>query len=115
MIKKLLSNYSFSDGTIAEIILEEDDVKVKFVQWNETEIVLDFHNCWRMINCKSINIDIDDVSLVETSQLLDEVKNEIIETGGAEEANKIFQVSFISSWEDKEVLTLIAEDIKITT
>jgi len=87
---------------------------VKFVLWDEKEIVFEFYNCWRTIDCKSINTDIDDVSVVETSQILNEVKNEIIDTGGSEEeANKIIQVSFISSWGNKVILTIIAEDAKI--
>ncbi|WP_066496641.1 hypothetical protein [Abyssisolibacter fermentans] len=111
----LLDKYSFSDGNIKEIVFREDDVIVNFIQWNDIEIVFEFKNCWKLINCKSIGTEIEDVIIIKESSIIDDIRNEIIETGGSkEEADKLYQISFKSSWDNKDVLIIIAGDLKIS-
>ena len=114
MNRNELLNYSFSDGTVKAIVLDEDKVRVRFELWNAEEITFDFKNCWKIVNWNSINTEIEDVLIVESSKSIEEVKKKIINTGGSEEeANRIYEVVFIDSWYEKEVLSIIVEDFNI--
>ncbi len=105
-----LLNYSFSDGRIIDILIKEDDLYIKFENWKNDIIEFRFINCWKVVNYKAINCEIEEVVILNNSDDLLEIKKEILETGGYEyETSNIFHIVFISSWSEKVVLSIIAE------
>ncbi len=110
-----VSKYSFSDGQIIDIEFDKDDVTVKYETWKEEIVEFRFTNCWKLENRKSINSEIEEVKVLESTNALTEIKSEILETGGSqEEANSIFHIVFISSWGEKVILSIIAEKAVIS-
>lgn len=115
MKQEELLKFSLSDGQVIEIVFDEDDVTVKYKTWKEEIIEFKFTNCWKLENYKSINCEIEEVRVMESTNALKEIQEEILDTGGSqEEANSIFHIAFISSWGGKEVLSIIAEEGEVS-
>ncbi len=78
--------------------------------WNDEILEFSFLNCWQVINRKAIDTDIEDVIILDLSNELMKIKNEILSTGGSmEEAYNLFHIIFLSSWDEKVVLSIVAE------
>lgn len=111
---KSLKGYSFADGMITEIKINYENISVEFTQWNDNKITLLFSNCRRLIDYNCISSDIEELKITEESELINIVKQEIIDDGGSEDEIKNMQhFMFIGSWNDRVLLEVIADQVNI--
>lgn len=110
-----LSKYSFEDSSIIDIKIKCNHVEVVLKLWNDEKLSLIFNQYWKLIESSSLEVDIGEIIVEESSELLNEVKKHIIEGDGSEEEIKFLKhYSFISAWNDKPVLEIVSNDIEVT-
>jgi len=115
MYRDVLGKYSFSDGEVVKISHADDDnLVITYKLWDDRKINFEIKNCWYIMNKKAVGIDIDDVKMIYDSKSIDIIKKDIFNTGGSiEEIENLFELQFISSWDDKIVLKIVADEIFI--
>ena len=111
----MLNQYKFEDGMIKGVkINNSNTVEVTFCLWDDKLINIIFNNYYKLKDNNSINIDIGGIVISLESAFIDEARKDILDgNGSSEETQGLKHFSFISAWEDKALLEIIAHSVKV--
>ena len=95
-----IRDFSLADGTIQDIRLQGDDVKVTCQLWDHR-------------NFSPLGRETGQLLCRDHSPLLDELHREILSSGGStEELARLRSYAFLSPWDDQVLLELLATGVE---
>ena len=108
-----IHDFSLADGTIQDIRLQGDDVKVTCQLWDHRNICLLFAGTAAMKAFSPLGRETGQLLCRDHSPLLDELHREILSSGGStEELARLRSYAFLSPWDDQVLLELLATGVE---
>jgi len=103
---------SNNDSIINNLTIEGDDIVLEIALWDGKLIELMFINYFILKEKKAIGEGIGDILVQSQSQLLDELRTDIINGGGSkQEIEKIKSYVFYDAWNERIILEILSEDL----
>jgi hypothetical protein len=104
---KTLDEISFADGYMESILITATTVKMKFRSWEEHHYNITFNECY-YIKCDCYYIECGGLSITKSHEKLIQL------IGDYDLEADIPQIyTFYDSWDDKEILVLVADNVDI--
>jgi hypothetical protein len=109
-----LKHLGLSDGVIKSINIYRNEAEVVIEKWNAKGVRLIFEECWRLKDRQSTDQEIGDIKIFNKSDLLDELIADLLEGGGTkEEVAEAVQVTFYEPADNRIILEIIANSVRI--
>ena len=99
-----------NDNYISQILINEDDVVIRIRLWNGIIEELRVLGYWMIKDNRSIGKEIGDIIIADKSNMLKELENEILDSGGSlNEISRLKSVIFKNVWDEGVILEIVAE------
>ena len=110
-----IDEISNNDNLVRNIHIEDNCLIVQVELWDGTIKQVRFINYYIFKDKNSIGMEIGDIKMQNDSQLLDELRKDVLNGGGTiQEIAEVKNVAFYDGWNNQVILEVLAEDISIT-
>lgn len=110
-----IENFNFEDGYIRGILIHQSSIEVQFELWNGSKVKVTFIDYVALKDFHSTDSETSELLCLEDTPLRQELVKDTLSGGGTlDEIKHIKSFSFISSWGDRNLLEILATDIKFS-
>lgn len=102
---------SNNDSVVSNLTIIDDSINIYIELWDGNKKVVQFTNYKAFKEKKSIGEEIGDIVIQEQSQLLEEVKLDIV--GEEDSLGEMKTYIFKDAWNNKIILEILAESVKM--